>query len=706
MKKVLLSIFILLFCSIYGQNDSIPLKKDLSELSLEELLDVEVISAARKLQKSSEAPAIMTIVTQLQISQLGAVTLVDVLKYVPGMEVSMGPDGFYRLAIRGSRKDGDILVLVNGQSINDFYSGRALYDLPAELIEKIEIIRGPGSSLYGTNAMAGVINIFTSQKTFATISGGNNATLKADAGYFLEKNKTKFSLALGGTKTDGANVQLDTDKVVKESWSLTYLDKKFKTNRWLNEAYINSTLSTGDFSLKLFNISRQQGAYVGPVLISAPGSKLFTNQFAGSIQYDYRISDNVIVAPKLYANLNYHDFLNHEAPENYKSPVSNQIFSNGKYSKEMYLGKAYGSEIDIYIKANERFEILTGSVFEDLSMPQYKLTRNYKIVGDEYKETFDNYDEIQYNQKDKRRIVFAYFLQGNYKYKKLSITGGLRYDDYNDFGSAVNPRLGVTYKFNSHFVLKGLYGNAFRAPTFMELYDNTTIGNEFGVKGNEKLNQEKINTSELGAEIIYKRIQIKYNVFYVRTDNLIRIYDPHGGGSVGTYENIGNLTNYGNEAELVIKLYEGVYFFANYSQFISVFEWNKNVARKSDVTFFDKQPDFLKTMSNSPTLRLNAGLETTIKKIHVFIGANYGNEAYNNNRFYLEQDHFVNIPYYVQGNFNIGYYFSKKFSLNAVGQNIGTKYSDPDESTNINAFGQRGLLQPGPTFLLQIKYKT
>lgn len=705
MKKVLLSILIFGFCFMSGQTDSLPKTKDLSELSLEELLDIEVISASRKLEKSSEAPAIITTVSRQQIEQLGAVTLIDILKYTPGIEASMGADGFYRVAIRGNRKDGDVLFLINGQAFNDFYSGRALFDLPAELIEKIEIIRGPGSALYGSSAVAGVINVFKINQTSASVSVGNNATIKGDASYNAEKDKNAFSFALGGTKTDGAYAVIDTDKVSSQPWSLTYENSGFKTNRWINEAYLASNLKMGDFKLKIFNISRQQGSYVGPVFIAAPGSKLFTNQFSGSMQYDFRVGDNVIITPKVYSNLNYHDFLTQETPDNYKSTVSNQLFTDGKYTKESYLGKTYGSQMDIYIKANEHFDLLTGSVFEDISMPQYKLTRNYKIVGDEYKSDFANYDEIHYDQKGKRRYVFAYFLQGNYKYKKINVTGGLRYDDYSEFGSAVNPRLGITYKPSSHLTLKGLYGKAFRAPTFQELYDNTTIGNEYGVKGNEKLKPEKINTGEFGVELIYNRFQIKYNIFYIITNNLIRIYDPHGGGSIGVYENIGNSATYGNEAELTIKIFDKIYFFVNYSQFISAFEWNKDVVRKADVAFFDKQPDYLKTIDNSPTLRVNAGIDATIKKLHIFVGANYGNQCYNNNRFYLEQDHFANIPFYVQGNFNIGYNITQKFSVGIVGQNLGKKYSDPDESTNINAFGQKGLLQPGPTFLLQLRYK-
>ncbi|MES2565797.1 MAG: TonB-dependent receptor [Bacteroidota bacterium] len=705
MKILCWLVFMLCSVSLFSQLDSTLKPVDLNELSLEELLDVDVYSASRKLQRQSEAPAIMTTITRAQIETLGAITMIDVLKYVPGLEATIGSDGFYRVSIRGIRKNGEILVLINGQQINDFYNGRAIFDLPVEFIEKIEVIRGPGSALYGSNAMAGVINIFTIRETSATVSGGNNGTIKANVNYFIEKKKTQFNVSVGALSTDGAGAIIDTDKVEVQSWSLTHMEKNFRASRWNKDAYLSSKLSSGDLHFQIFDMVRQQGSYVGPVFIAATGSKLLTNQLTSSLYYDFKIGENVIITPKVYGNLNYHDFLNQETPKNYVSTTSGNLFTNGKQSKETYLGKTYGTELDIYIKANEHFDLLTGSVFEDHAMANYELTRNYKIVGDQYKESFENYDHIPFDQKNKRRYVFAYFVQGNYKIKKFNFTGGLRYDDYNDFGSAINPRIGVNYKPNSHWILKGLYGKAFRAPTFQELYDNTTLGNEYGVKGNLNLTPEKINSYELGTEITYSKVVLKYNVFYLQTNNLIQIYDPHGGGSVGSYENIGNLSTYGNGVELVITIMPKVYLFANYSQFVSNFTWNKDKVRKADVAFYEKQPDDLKNITNIPTLRLNLGVEATIKKFHAFVGANYGNEAYNNSRFYLEQDHFVNIPFYLQGNFNFGYSITSKCKVSIIGQNIGEKYSDPDESTNINAFGSKGLKQPGASFMLQVKYK-
>ncbi|MCD6016901.1 MAG: TonB-dependent receptor [Bacteroidetes bacterium] len=706
MKKLYLSVFVFLTSLLSSQTDTAGTLPNIGELTLEQLLDIDVYSASRKLERQSEAPAIMTTISHSQIATLGAITLIDVFKYIPGIETSMGADGFYHISIRGANKEGEVLVLINGQQVNDFYDGRALLDLSVDFIERIEVIRGPGSALYGNNAIAGVINIFTIKETSISVLGGNYNTLKLNANYFLEKDKTQFNVSVGGLTTDGANAEIVSDKVEAQSWSLTHADANYKTNRWNRDVYLNSNLKVGDFHFQIFDIARQQGTYIGPVFIAAPGSKLLTNQMSSSLHYDFKISDNVIVTPKIYSNVNYRDFLTQETPNHYVSNTSGNIFENGKYSKESYLGKTYGAEMDIYIKANEHFDLLTGTVFEDLSMSNYSLTRNYKIVGDVYKESFANYDNIEFTQDGKRRYIVAYFLQGNYKIKEFNITAGLRHDDYSDFGSSFNPRIGVNYKVSSHLLFKGLYGKAFRAPTFQELYDNTTIGNEYGVKGNVNLTPEKISTFELGTKITYNKIVLNYNVFYVEHKNLIRIYDPHGGGSIGVYENIGNIKTFGNEAELVVSLLPNkMNFFINYSQYLSTFEWNKEKVKKSDVAFFEKQPDYFKNMTNIPTLRLNAGVELKIKKLSLFAGANYGNEAFNNNRFYLEQDHFADIPFYVQGNFNVGYAFTQKISAKVQLNNVGAKYSAPDESTNINAYGTKGMLQPGTTVMLLLKYK-
>lgn len=680
------------------------LKRGIDELSMEELLGLKVYSASKKIELLKDAPSIISILNSQDIIKTGAITLIDVLKYIPSLEVSMGSDGNYRLALRGSRKDGNILVMINGQQMNDFYNGRALYDIPADLIERIEVIRGPGSALFGTNALSGVINIFTIEKTSVSVSAGAFGNLNANANYLLEKEESQFSISAGFIQNNTNQREIEQDKTEVLDWSLTNGDKNFKTNRWNKDMYLNSKFEKGNFHFQLFNFFRQNGAYVGPTFIAAPDSKYTRNQLLSSISYKYKIGDNVIITPKLYFQHNYKDFLQQEAPDNYTSVTSGNVFSDGKMSRETYTNSSLGGEVTIYIKANEKFDFLTGSVYEDLKMNSYNLERNYQITGDIYKGIFGNYDNIPFVQKDKNRFIFAYYVQTNYKHEKWNLTTGLRYDDYSDFGQSLNPRAGLTYNASSNFRIKALAGKAFRAPTFQELYDNTTLGNEYGVKGNENLSNESITTYEIGSELSLNKVVIKYNVFYNNNVNLIRIYDTHGGGGIGIYENIGNTKIYGHEIEFIWKMSPNIHFSANLGHLLNKFEWNKERITPADYAFFEKQAYYNKELRNMPTIRANTSLILKFNKFTAFLGSNFGNDSQNNKRFFLEKNHYVEIPYYLLGNFNLIYQLNKKTNISLSANNIGRKYSDPDESTNIDAFGLQGLVQPGPMYLLNFRY--
>jgi outer membrane receptor protein involved in Fe transport len=347
---------------------------------------------------------------------------------------------------------------------------------------------------------------------------------------------------------------------------------------------------------------------------------------------------------------------------------------------------------------------MTGTVYENLSMNRYDLSRNYQIEGDIYKGTFGNYDSLPFDQLGKKRTVFAYYAQTNFKYEKLNLTLGLRYDDYSDFGQSLNPRVGLNYNVTSSFRIKALAGKAFRAPTFLELYDNTTLGNEYGIKGNQNLSTETIETYEIGSEFNTKSMILKYNIFHIQNNNLIRVYDPHGGGGIGVYENIGNTSVFGHEAELLLKFGKLVCFNLNFSHFVNKFEWNEETAKDADYQFFQKQAYYNKELRNMPTIRINSGLTFSFGKLNFFMGANFGNGSQNNKRFFLEKDHYVEIPYYLVGNFNISYRLNKKLTFSASANNVGSKYSDPDESTNIDAFGELGLRQPSAMYLFKINY--
>ena len=179
----------LLFCGISQAAGEEPillagnLPKDLTRLSLEQLMDIEVTSVSKKPEKIAKAAAAVFVITQEDIRRSGATQIPEVLRMVPGVEVARVGSNKWAISIRGfnslfSRK---LLVLVDGRSVyTGLYSGTFwdIQDTVLEDVERIEVIRGPGATVWGANAVNGVINIITknagnTQGGMISAGGGN-----------------------------------------------------------------------------------------------------------------------------------------------------------------------------------------------------------------------------------------------------------------------------------------------------------------------------------------------------------------------------------------------------------------------------------------------------------------------------------------------------------------------------------------------------
>ena len=121
--------------------------------------------------------------------------------------------------------------------------------------------------------------------------------------------------------------------------------------------------------------------------------------------------------------------------------------------------------------------------------------------------------------------------------------------------------------------MKAIYGKAFRAPTFLELYDQTNLGPN-GIRGNQTLAPETINNVELEVGYVKKSVLLRAVGYYYQIDNLIRAYDPHGRGATGYWENTGNISTYGVEGEITYSTSKILSLFVNAAFYQEVFEWN------------------------------------------------------------------------------------------------------------------------------------
>ena len=175
---------------------------DSGALSLEDLLNVEVSSASKYAQNAAEAPSSVTVITAEEIEKNGYRSLVDILGSMTGFYVRT--NGNYKiLGVRGfapqDSAGGRILLLINGHAINDNIDDAApiedTFPIDLDLIDRIEVVRGPNSSLYGADAFFGVVNVIT--RTGASTRG---AVVSADAGtYGTYKQSATYGTERGGT---------------------------------------------------------------------------------------------------------------------------------------------------------------------------------------------------------------------------------------------------------------------------------------------------------------------------------------------------------------------------------------------------------------------------------------------------------------------------------------------------------------------------
>jgi len=184
----------------------------------------EELSSIGSLHKEPipKSPGIISVITSKTIEKMAARNLTDILKTVPGFDVRYSNFGENFLSIRGDDNPSHILFMIDGHRFNDFYSGAALYDLPVDGIDKIEIVRGPGSALYGTNAMVGAINIIMKKEKGLKVKmgAGNFDTYKGNIQFGKEKPGWKAFGFVEYYQTAGPDGIVPYDRLTNQALSV------------------------------------------------------------------------------------------------------------------------------------------------------------------------------------------------------------------------------------------------------------------------------------------------------------------------------------------------------------------------------------------------------------------------------------------------------------------------------------------------------
>lgn len=515
----------------------------------EELLfqDIPSVYTASKYdQKVSEAPAKVSIVTQEEIQRYGYRTFADILRSLPGFFVSYDYNYSYG-GVRGFGIPGDyntrLLMLVNGHRINDNIFDSVYIDtgfvLDLDLIDRVEVVRGPSSSLYGSNAFFGVINVITKQGRDldgleASIAAGSHNTYQGRLSYG-KRFQNGTEVLLSGSYSDSQGL---TDLYYAEFDSPT-------TNNGVAEEGDDDQfqnlyfhISYGDLSLEAIYVDREKGIPTAPwdVEFNDSGTRTWDGHWYADLHYQHLYTSGTEISARLF-----YDYYRYEGDYVYDYGPPSELVT----IKDRDRGEWWGTELHVSHHFFDVHRLTLGGEYRG-SLNQEQLTY------DLYDFWLDSNPEIN---------VWALFIQDEWSLlDNLLLNVGIRHDNYDSFGGSTNPRAALIYSPLPDTTLKFLYGRAFRAPNVYELYyhdgytttkPNTEIDPE-SIESFEFIWEQQLNKNIRGTASLYKN-EIKDLIAYA--------LDPDDG--LLYFDNRDDAEAYGTELTIEGKWNNG--FLANLS---------------------------------------------------------------------------------------------------------------------------------------------
>lgn len=519
MRKNLLIFLFVTLCSavLFAQNEEVESElsmESLLELSLEELMDIQVSVSTKSSLSIRETPGIVSVITKEDIERSGARDMIDLLqRFVPGFDFGSDVEGMVGLSVRGLWSyEGKVLLLIDGMEANELMFGTSTFGnhYPLENVERIEIVRGPGSVIYGGYATMGVINIITkrSDRTTGSVSylashtgksfSHNNMSFFSN---FVENdlqlsfygdygNGTRSDRLLRGVMGDSRTMQGNSGLRVRRSGvQLNY--KKLNINAVMID-YCAQTIDLWD--------SIYQG-------------RAFNSQFSDFLSqasYEFNISDGITITP--------HVSYKWQRPWNLNTPSL-------EYANNKTANKTVAGVMGNYKKGMLNFLLGFDYNYETLNQP---------LFIEPYAEIFkDSSDMISYHNFD----VYA---QAGLNTKFGNITAGARFDKSTLFGQMLVPRIAITKAFEK-FHIKAAVNKAFRAPGGIlpnRQYD-----------GADPIKPEDVLTYELETGVkLPAKFYFTLNLFNTDFKKII-VYEVQPSG-IGTYKNAGNIGTMGAEVSL------------------------------------------------------------------------------------------------------------------------------------------------------------
>ena len=562
-------------------------------------LDKIVVTPSRIEESSGSVGRTVDVVTSGEIEKSGAQNLADALTTLTSVDMSDygGPGAVKNIRMRGSTAS-QVLVSVDGRPINNPRDGTVdLSEIPLDNIARIEVVHGPGSGLYGSSAMGGIVNIITKnppekgQKTELYSSFGTART-------YIERMShgakiSKFSYLING--------EYQSSEGFRPNSALSAKDANLKLGYDLNSQN-NIKLNSGFYTTKL--------GTPGPTYNFDPDDKQNTLKRFFDFDWSFKPDTKTALAAKAYQNYDRLEFME----------------NSSTYTKDTHTTIVRGFDLQ----------------FNKQLLDAYGLVCGFNYVN--------NMNNSTSSAKHHYTVTAGYLQNHLDLLKNLKVNFGARVDDYSNFGTQISPNLDFLYTFNRNIKFHGLVSRSFRAPTFNDLY----WPDEGWAKGNPNLKPEEGVTGELGMEAnINKYLTSGLTYYYSNYSQLIQWSDD--GSGVWRPDNVSTATIQGIELENKIYLSDKFNLNLNYT-FLRAID-NKShkylvyqPENKLDAAlkYNDHNGLVLELKSQFTGIRYNDAANTTKVKGFFIFGLSGSKKFKNGLTYFMYIDNILNRKYQVQ----------------------------------------------------------
>ncbi|MCB4791152.1 MAG: TonB-dependent receptor [Elusimicrobia bacterium] len=613
--------------------------------SVEELMfmDISVMTASKKAQSLSDAPATVSVITSENIENSSALTIPDLLKMVPGMEVMAFDERDQQVSIRGFNGvlSNKLLVMIDGRSVYWDAYGYVFWPLMQvglEEIDRIEIIRGPSSSLYGANAYCGLINIITKKPeqiagTHVSLIAGNRNILIPSVMNAWVGDKVSYK--------------------VSGEWN--------RMNKWQDDSKSAGDISKGNAFVE-YKYSENQSLALSAGRSHVIDYRFFLGEDLGSANFtgdlDYMRFD------WSYKTLQFRTY--------YKEENAGSILNIRSNENKSWKGSSLDAEIQHSIDLASKHSILWGVN-----------GRYNRVISGGYVPALS-------------QSLWAVFAEDQFKPSdKLLISVGGRYDMHPLVKETISPRGSIAYNFDNNNTLRLSASKAFRQPSLVQSYIDWTQNGTYSValipgvsipytsivRGNSDLKAEGIKSVEIGYLNHGKeRFKMSANVFYNQYDEFITVtslptyYDANDlfpgspGGLltkqlISSYANAGKADGYGSELEFNLLVIKGLSAVLNYS-YITIKNTEDDIA-----TALINEKDA--TRMDVPKHKANIGLNADLGKAVSFaVTANWVDKAIYDISDGSGNEYLADVDPYAVLNMKLNYKLSKNTLISLSASNL------------------------------------